>query len=563
MLADDFLHFRGFGQTAFGFLVLTALFRDGSKFLPDHYKQACDEDRFGNLAVLVRRGLERLARRVREAVEIQAVVPVGSTDERQAVRTDTFEGVIETAAQVFVKRLLGARFVFELHRFVEDAPVAGFLEVGRDAQDEPVRIVVEAAADVVVPAFGERLILVERAAGLELRGRDVEDAFAGAGRDHLDKAQQVLVRITETQTPADAGFVERRRARHVERGHALVGVPDVDHAVGVDVGRLHVINAEQAVPIFPQRLEGGGDVFAFEIFRNDRFDGFFVDGLGVRRVEFFVHRIFVVAEDKDDFLRFAGLQIHFDVMRTVRRPAVRNRVEGFATLHCRRIVPTAVGAEERVALRIETGELFRAGEIREVVAALAILGLVVDDTVHDFDLAGAEIALEVGGVILGVPQAELDAGKNGELRRLFAAIRHLELPDLQRLAERHEIAGPRVDLVVTGTDDGVAHAVAAFVIVQLGPRGLPGRRPELPRVVVPDVEIAPAEIKRRVVVAVARQPAQARIAVKGIPAGGVGDDAEVGFTTQIVDPRQRGVGPGDDVFATLVVKVSVTHGCFF
>jgi len=79
---------------------------------------------------------------------------------------------------VFVKRLLGARFVFELHRFVEDAPVAGFLEVGRDAQDEPVRIVVEAAADVVVPAFGERLILVERAAGLELRGRDVEDAFA-------------------------------------------------------------------------------------------------------------------------------------------------------------------------------------------------------------------------------------------------------------------------------------------------------------------------------------------------------------------------------------------------
>ena len=137
--------------------------------------------------------------------------------------------------------------------------------------------------------------------------------------------------------------------------------------------------------------------------------------------------IFVIAEDKDDFLRFAGFQVHLDVVRAVRRPAVRDRVEGFAPLHRRRVVPAAVGAEERVALRVEAGEFFRAGEIREVVAALAILGLVVDDAVDDFDLAGAEIALEIGGVVLRIPQAELDAGKNGELRRLLAAIGHLRI----------------------------------------------------------------------------------------------------------------------------------------
>ena len=50
-----------------------------------------------------------------------------------------------------------------------------------------------------------------------------------------------------------------------------------------------------------------------------------VDGLRVRRVEFLVHRIFVVAEDEDDFLRLAGFQIHLDVMRAVRRPAVGDR----------------------------------------------------------------------------------------------------------------------------------------------------------------------------------------------------------------------------------------------
>ena len=234
--------------------VLPALFGDGGQFLRRQHKQAGDEDRLGDFAVLVGCGLERLARRVGKAVEVQAIVPVGAADERQAVRAEAFERVIEAAAQVFVKRLLGAGLVLELHRLVEDAPVAGFLEVSRDAEDEPVRVVVETAADVVVAAFGERLILVERAAGLELRGRDVEDAFAGAGGDHLDEAEQVLVGIAEAEAAADAGFVERGRARHVERGHALVGVPDVDHAVGVDVGRLHLINAEQCVPVLAQRL---------------------------------------------------------------------------------------------------------------------------------------------------------------------------------------------------------------------------------------------------------------------------------------------------------------------
>ena len=187
-------------------------------------------------------------------------------------------------------------------------------------------------------------------------------------------------------------------------------------------GDLHLINAEQVVPVIPQFLEGGGDVLAVEIFGDDRLDGFLVDGLRIRRVEFFVHRVFVVAEDENDFLRLAGLQIHFDVMRAVRRPAVRDGVERLAALHRRRVVPTAVSAEERVALRVEAGEFLRAGEIGEMIAALAIFGLVINDAVHDLDLAGAEVALEIGGVVLRVPQAELDAGKNRELRRLLAVV---------------------------------------------------------------------------------------------------------------------------------------------
>ncbi len=43
-----------------------------------------------------------------------------------------------------------------------------------------------------------------------------------------------------------------------------------------------------------------------------------------------------------------------------------------------------------------------------MIAPLAVLGLVVDHAVFYFDFAGVEISLEIGGVIVGVPQAELD-----------------------------------------------------------------------------------------------------------------------------------------------------------
>ena len=77
---------------------------------------------------------------------------------------------------------LGLRVVVERHLLVEDREVAGLLEVRGDAEDEPERIVVEAAADVVVAALGERLVLVVGAAVGELRRGDVEDPLAGARR---------------------------------------------------------------------------------------------------------------------------------------------------------------------------------------------------------------------------------------------------------------------------------------------------------------------------------------------------------------------------------------------
>ena len=49
-----------------------------------------------------------------------------------------------------------------------------------------------------------------------------------------------------------------------------------------------------------------------------------------------------------------------------------------------------------------------------MVAALAVLGLVVDGRAVDLDLADAVVALEVGRVVVGVPEAELDEGEELE-----------------------------------------------------------------------------------------------------------------------------------------------------
>jgi hypothetical protein len=76
---------------------------------------------------------------------------------------------------------------------------------------------------------------------------------------------------------------------------------------------------------------------------------------------------------------------------------------------------------------------------REVVAALAVFGLVIDGAAGDFDLAGAEITLEVGLIVVGVPQTELDEREQLQLLRFVALVAQGDLVDLARLAGRDEV----------------------------------------------------------------------------------------------------------------------------
>ena len=76
------------------------------------------------------------------------------------MRSQMVQNMVEAHAQVLHKRKLGPRAVVEGHRFLQYGEVARFLEICHGAEDEPKRIVVEAASYVVVSPFGQRLVLV-------------------------------------------------------------------------------------------------------------------------------------------------------------------------------------------------------------------------------------------------------------------------------------------------------------------------------------------------------------------------------------------------------------------
>ncbi len=257
--------------------------------------------------------------------------------------------------------------------------------------------------------------------------------------------------------------------------------------------------------------------------------------------------------------RFAGRERHLDVMRANRRPAVGVRVGARAALDHQRRFPAAIRAQEVLALGVVARQRLGAGEVGEVIAALAVLRLVVDYAILDFDLADVQIALVVGRVVVGVPQAELDQREDRQVGGLIALVGECELPDFQIFAQRHEVARAGANALIGRADDGVAESVLAGVAVEIAAGRLPRRRPVGAAAVVAQVDVAPARIERDVVVAVARQAAQARVHVEGVAACRIRDDAEIGFAAQVVQPGDGRVRAGDDVLTPGVVKGTVAH----
>ena len=112
---------------------------------------------------------------------------------------EVLEHVVDAPAKVLHQRSCFLGFVVKRHLLIEDLPVAGLLHVGRGRGDEPERVVIEVAANVIVPPLRERLVLVVGATILKLSSRNVEDSLASARSVLVHKSQEVLARVPETE----------------------------------------------------------------------------------------------------------------------------------------------------------------------------------------------------------------------------------------------------------------------------------------------------------------------------------------------------------------------------
>jgi len=109
------------------------------------------------------------------------------------MRAESFERVADSPLEMLVQRRLAALPVVVWNGLVQEACIAGLLEVRSGSEDEPKRVIVEAGPDRVVAAPGEGLILVIRPAIGKLGRSNVEDPLTRALGNHVHEAQQVLV----------------------------------------------------------------------------------------------------------------------------------------------------------------------------------------------------------------------------------------------------------------------------------------------------------------------------------------------------------------------------------
>jgi hypothetical protein len=140
----------------------------------------------------------------------------------------------------------------------------------------------------------------------------------------------------------------------------------------------------------------------------------------------------------------------------------------------------------------------------------------VNDAPLHLDLAGVQIALVIGHVVVGVPETEFDRGKERKIFPRRTRVPHNDLMYFRIVTHGYETGDFHADAVLFAGNDRVSHAVAALVKVKVSPTRLPRRRPD--EAVVVHVEVPAVRVRRNVVVAVAQNPAQPGVFIKAVTA---------------------------------------------
>ena len=440
----------------------------------------------------------------------------------------------------------------------QNSRIAGLPHVGAGSGNQPQRIVVEAASDIGISLFGQRLVLVVGAAVRKLGGGDIDNPLPCPVRDQVHKAKEILAGIPKAHAPSDAGLVIGGGAGHVEGHHTLVLIPDVDHAVHLVVGRAYGVSGKEISPVFVQLAKGLLHIGVACVSVKHGIGGLLVNyAVGFPLV---ILRIFNVAENKHERPRLAWLQDQIDLVGGDGLPAAGHGVGAGSLFHRFRLPGSPVGAEKGLADRVKTVNFTVHGIDRIMIAPLPVLCFVENRRACHLHLSRAVIALEISAVVIRIPQAPFHVGKEGELFWKGGMVCEFELADFAGVAHGNKSQDGCLHLVFGGGKTAVAHAVTAFVGIQTCLNRLPARVPD--GFAFPDIEILAVDVCGNVIVTVAGKPQQLCVLVKRIAAAGVGYQAEKVIAAKIVDPGKGRCGGGDHVFAVCVVEITKFHAFF-
>ena len=493
--------------------------------------------------------------------QTQAVVPVRVQTRRHTMRAQMIHGEVNRALQVIKHRAFAVRRI--RNDLVHKRGIARFGDILVNSREQPQRIVraimrMTRGADVAVVLRG---ILVPRvvvelhqrqtAAVMHLRAEHENKAFLRHLRVKVDDALNVLHRVAVAQTVALTAVDEGRRAAPDKRREALEGVPSVDHAVEIRVGRVDRQAGELAVPVINQRFQ-----FAVHLIRDV--------GIAVQQR---TRRLFALLRQQErNRLRLAGLERQHRVQRTA---GVAIEVEGIAQV----AIHNALGVGEAPL----TEEAFAAAGIaldraacqtEEALAAIFAIRIhaaelvdMLDDMVTVEGRCGDKLRiLEVDQILLIVAlSGQLAVRENGDGAGLVGLVRHRHAPNLVRRAQRHIVQRLALDAAVCAFDLRVARAVTGdgLVLFQRLLHRPPRCRPIIARFVIPQIDIAPWLIE--LVEGIAQDASRRAGLDEAVSAGVLGHNRAVFRRAEVVCPRHGRTRVGDDVLARSITKVTELH----
>ncbi|SCH78067.1 Uncharacterised protein [uncultured Blautia sp.] len=222
---------------------------------------------------------------------------------------------------------------------------------------------------------------------LKLGGSDVQDSFPCALRDQMDEAKKILAGITESHAASGSGFVVGSGAGHVKGNHTLVLVPDICHTVYMRILALYVIAGEKLIPVCIQLGKGGIHLLGSGEFLHNLLSRILLDHIWC--FPFVIFGILAVAKKEHKFFLLARCQGNVDLLAGNWVPSAGNGVAALSFLHSNRIIVSAAKSQEIITAGIKAIHRGIYCEKAVVVAALSVLGLMVNGAADDLHLTSA------------------------------------------------------------------------------------------------------------------------------------------------------------------------------